>query len=164
MFTLLQSNNRDPKDINFLTTSLDESHALLQQEDSDQGNSQEYKPRFPWHLPHWMLMNSKNHRRASHSSLFQRIVFPSRPSAFLHLAFIQLGNTHLIAFIYIQKGLLKSKWNKSGSGKEIKPYCSIAQAVYLGCHVMQAMRILLCKRHWEFNVAAQPVAMHLADV
>lgn len=31
MFTLLQSNNRDPKDINFLPTSPDVSHALLQQ-------------------------------------------------------------------------------------------------------------------------------------
>lgn len=29
---------------------------------------------------------------------------------------------------------------------------------------MQAMGILFCKRHWEFNVAAQPAAMHLADV
>lgn len=29
---------------------------------------------------------------------------------------------------------------------------------------MQAMGILLCKRHWEFHVAAQPAAMDLADV
>lgn len=91
-------------------------------------------------------------------------MFLSRTSAVLYLAFIQLGNTYLIAFIYVQIGLLKSKWIKSWSGKKIKPYCSSAQAVYLGCHVMQAMGILLCKRHWEFHVAAQPAAMDLADV
>ncbi|RMC02087.1 hypothetical protein DUI87_21249 [Hirundo rustica rustica] len=31
----------------------------------------------------------------------------TRPSAFIYLASIQLGNTHLIALIYVQKGLLK---------------------------------------------------------
>lgn len=90
----------------------------------------------------------------------------SRPAAFLYLAFVQLGNTHLITDIYVQTGLLKYKWIKSWSGKKIKPYCTTVLPAYLGCDIMQATGILPCKRHWEFNAAAQPAplpAMHLAD-
>jgi len=100
------------------------------------------------------------------AACFKSFVSPSRPAAFLSLAFVQLENTHLITFIYAQTGLLKNKWIKSWSGKIIKPYCGTAQPAYLGCNVMQAMGILPCKRHWEFKVAAPPAllpAMHLAD-
>ena len=100
------------------------------------------------------------------AACFKAFVLPSRPAAFLYLAFIQLGNTHLITIIYVQTGLLKNKWIKSWSGKRIKLYCGATQPAYLGCDVMQAMGILLCKSHWEFKVAAQPAQLpvtHLAD-
>lgn len=112
---------------------------------------------------------SQTPKRASEhltAACFKAVVPPSRPAATFYFAFVQLGKTHLITFIYVQTGLLKNKWIKSWSGKRIKPCCGAAQPAYLGCDVMQAMGILLCKRHWEFNVAAQPAllpAMHLAD-
>lgn len=141
------------------------THFCNKQEDSDQGNPHGYKATFSLASPSLDAHELQKPRKNISQQLVPKLLCsPSRPSAFLYLAFIQLGNTHLIAFIYVQKGLLKSKWIKSWSGKEIKLYCSTAQAVHLGCHVMQAMRVFLCKRHWEFNVAAQPVTMHLADV
>lgn len=100
------------------------------------------------------------------AACFKAFVPPSRPAAFLSLAFVQLGEIHLITFIYVQTGLLKNKWIKSWSRKRIKPYCGAAQPAYLGCDVIQAMGVLPCNRHWKFKVAAQPAplaAMHLAD-
>lgn len=67
-------NNWDPRRSFFSPLPLPSpTHFRKEQEDSDQGDSHEDKPHFPWHPPRWTLTNSKTRIRAPPSSPFQSL-------------------------------------------------------------------------------------------